>query len=132
MKRAGIWIAVASAAFVAGGCLAISGQRPQGRLASLDMFTYESEPYLPQTVTLIDTRDAQEIWSIDVPAGQKLIVRFYETRSGGTERNPDLMRWTLAEAGAGPRPLRNQMPVPDQTARRLDVDYRDAPEIATN
>lgn len=113
-----------------GGCTLLSGQRPGGKMESLDMFTFESDPTAAQTVTLVDLRDAQPIWSVDVPVGSKLVLRFYESRSNGTELHPDIMRWTVVDADAGPRPLQNQIAVPNQDARRLDVEFRETPQVS--
>jgi hypothetical protein len=79
-------------------------------------------------VKLIDLRDEQELWSVDVPAGYKLIVRFYDSPTAGDTYMTDEMRWAVVKADSGPRTLSNQIPCPPVMARRLDVELRTAPE----
>lgn len=132
--RVAMMAAIGGAVVALAGCgqalRAASGQSPGGPQRSLDMFTYESTGYLPQTVTLVDTRDQQEIWSVDIPVGQRLTVRFYDNHDGGDTTMTDRMKWVLTDASNGPRQLRNEIPCPPGWARRLDVSLRDAPEAA--
>ena len=118
----------------AGGCgdilRAASGQSPGGPQRSIDMFTYESTTYLAQTVTLIDTRDDAELWSVDVPVGHRLSLRFYDNPTADDATMTDEMKWVVTESKNGPRAMKNRIPAPPSWARRLDVSYRDAPERA--
>jgi len=122
--------AAAGAMLAGGGCLQFAGQTPAGPHHSADMYTYESTRFTPQTVTLVDLRTQEELWTTDVPVGQRLVVRFFDNANEGTEQFPAQMRWALMDAGGGPRPLANEVVAPPQDARRLDVEFRDAPEEA--
>ncbi len=112
---------------LAGGCANFTGQIPGGRAASFDQFTYVSTPYMPITVTLRDVRDGSELWSVDVPVHQKLVVRFYENKTRDNAQLPALMRWQLMDEN-DVRSLSNQMPVPGSPVRRLEMVLRDGPE----
>lgn len=122
-----LMIAGASAALAGSGC-SLFEMRPGGNMRSEDQFTYVSTPYQPLTVTLIDTRDEQEFWSVDVPIGKKLTLRFYEDKGEGSDYAPDVMRWQIYEQTSYATKLRNQIPVPSALARRIDVTLREGPE----
>lgn len=117
----------ATALLAAGGCQSITGQQAGGRMASLDQYTYESTQYLPQTVTVVDLRDGQELWSMDVPVGYKLITRFYDNKSDNPAY-PDIMRWAVVPLTRKSTLLENKIPMPDSGARRIEVAYREGPE----
>ncbi|MEZ6242142.1 MAG: hypothetical protein R3B57_03785 [Phycisphaerales bacterium] len=119
---------VAVGAVVTGSGCSLFTMRPGGNMRSEDMFTYISTPYQPLTVTLIDTRDNQEFWSVDVPIGKKLTIRFYEDKGEGSDYAPDVMRWQIYDEDMAATKLRNQIPVPGSEARRIDVALREGPE----
>jgi len=110
------------------GCNATSHTEGGGQNSD-DSFTYVSTTYQPKTVTVIDTRDGEELWSVDVPVGEKLVVQFFEGRAKkATPENPDVMKWGLGKASQSRLGLRNSMPVPPASARRLDMSLRATPE----
>ena len=121
-------LGLAAVLLAAGGCAWATGQVPGGRQASLDMFTYRSTEFMPQTVTLMDTRDLQPLWSSDVPVGYELRVRFVRNYDTENVRLPDTMRWAIVPAKASGRVLSNQIPCPPHGSRRLDVAVRSTPE----
>lgn len=112
------------------GCQAWNTQKPGGRMASLDQHTYISTTYSPKTVSLVDTRTLEELWSVDVPVDQKLVVKFYKNKSKDNHENPDVMRWEVFDATDLMTLLDNQMPVPSAHARRLEWKIRTGPEYA--
>lgn len=114
-----------------GGCgLAYrAGWNPGGSGVSTDKYTYVSEPWEPKTVELVDTRTGETLWSVDVPVGQQLAMRFYRDREKDDAYTPDLMRWDLMKAGTRFRRLENAMPVPPRNSRRIDMSLRPAPEF---
>lgn len=112
------------------GCDMINTMKPGGRMASLDQHTYVSSPYSPKTIRLVDTRTLEELWSMDVPVDQKLIIRFYPDKSEGNLDNPDVMRWDLIPASQRSTLLDNEMPVPAAWARRIEWEIRSGPEYA--
>ena len=97
-----------------------------GSLYSDDKHTYVSTSWRPWTVSLVDTRTGEAVWSMDVPVGRQLVVQFREG-SGPNEFKPDMMDWMLMEPGRGGA-LRNQIPVPPASARRLEPVLRPTPE----
>lgn len=113
-----------SALLSAGGC----SYMPGGNMVSNDYFTYTSTAYQPKTLTLVDTRTGEVLWTNEIPVGQKVSVQFYENRSEGDPDFPDVMRWQVADAENGYVVLRNQIAVPDQWSRRMDMTLREVPE----
>ena len=96
---------------------------------SEDQFVYVSRPQQPWTVTLRDTRTDKEFWTVQVPVGKQLVVRFVP--EGGTRDSytPDLMKWAIMNDGAEMDHLGNTMPVPPANSRRLDPVIRPTPEL---
>lgn len=125
----GIALAAGLSATLA-GCQAINTMKPGGRLASFDQHTYVSDTYSAKTVRLLDTRTGEEIWSMDVPVGQKLIIRFYAEKTKDNIHNPDVMRWDMIPATQLATLLDNSMPVPDRWTRRIEWELRGGPEYA--
>jgi hypothetical protein len=122
--------AAAGLALPLGGCDLFNTQKPGGRLASLDQHTYVSTEWSPKTVSLVDVRSLEEIWSVDVPVGQKLVIRFYPNKSKDNIHNPDVMRWSMYPATQTSDLLDNQMPVPAPQSRRIEWELRAVPEYA--
>lgn len=108
-------------AFLTAGC--VPGYHAGGSLASRDLFTYPSEPNWPQTVKLVDHRTGAVLWSVDIPVGQQLVVRFYEDQTDDPQF-PAMMRWELMPLGKKFGQLDNAMPVPSRLSRRLDTYVR--------
>jgi hypothetical protein len=111
-----------------GGC-ANSMWYPGGPLRSIDQYTYESTSHYPQTVSLIDTRTDQVIWTVDVPVDQQLVMRFEKGDGDDNRITPDKMVWDVWPRGQRSGEPQYSMNVPDATARRVDVLMRPAPEF---
>ena len=92
-----------------------------------DRYTYVSRTWSPQTITVVDTRTGEEIWSIDVPVGQQLVLDF-ERGKDQSEYMPDDMLWRVMNAGKLFGDLTSKMPAPPSHARRVDVSLRPTPE----
>lgn len=101
---------------------------PGGSFYSDDRFTYVSNSWQPWTVSVIDTRTGETLWSVDVPVGQQLVIAFIKG-TGPNERLPDMMQWGLMEAGRSSGSLPNLIPVPGRTARRTEPTLRPVPEM---
>lgn len=116
-------------ASVLGGCWV-----PGGVQMSLDMYTYHSTTYMPQTVTLIDTRSGQALFSVDIPVGKELVMQFHEGRGvklpDGTpsELYPDKLKWDIWDLGRRFGEPTQSFDVPPFHARRVDVTVRTSPE----
>lgn len=113
---------LASAAMV-GGCNSPGGQGFSG-----DRFVYRSDEWQPWTVSLIDTRTGESVWSVDVPVGKQLIVGF-RRGAGPNEFKPDMMYWGISENGRAISRQSNQLPVPSATSRLLEPVLRPTPEL---
>lgn len=103
------------------GCHGYDGGGPW---QSIDQHTYESLPDYPQTVTLIDHTTGETLWSVDVPVGRKLVMRFETGKNKLDPERPDLLLWDLMEFKVQYEKLDNSMPVPPAWRRKLDVSYR--------
>lgn len=124
----GRWLAAgvaAGLAAVAGGCW-----QPGGAWGSEDRFTYDSTPWQPQTVAVYDTSTGQAVWSVDVPVGQRVVMKFVSPAELRNEVYPDVLKWDVwpssREFGNPEREVR----VPSRLTRRIDVTLRPAPEAA--
>lgn len=122
-----LWMGAAVAALaMSAGCV---GYHPGGNLQSEDTFTYWSTPHMPQTVTLIDTRTNERIWTYEIPVGKQVVMRFYKDTSPGAYFS-DTMRWEVMDVETTGGSLDNILPVPNQYSRRVDVEMRPGPEQA--
>lgn len=91
--------------------------------------TFESTAFKPKTLSLIDTRTGETIWSVDVPVGKELVVKFREGVNEG-ELMADLMEWGILDSGARRGELESSIPAPPRDYRRLDMTIRAHPESA--
>lgn len=118
------------AGVLAGAGLAITGCAGEsGAYWSEDRYVYVSRAWQPKTITLIDTRTGESLWSVDIPVGQQLIVSF-SRGTGPNEYKPDEIIWGMSPEGRNTAAGRNnRMPCPGRESRRLDMALRPAPEI---
>lgn len=115
------------------GCSLFPGLKPGGSQRSSDEFTYVSTPWEPLTVTLYDRREDMPLWTVDVPVGSKVSIRFYANReTSGAVTRPDIMRWEIFDEDRNRSRLSNAMAVPGAESRLLQVSLRDElPEMPT-
>lgn len=118
-------VSLAAAAFSLSGC---NIYRPGGSLRSNDTFTYIANEHMPLTVTLMDTRVNEPVWTADVPVGKQLTIRFHEAQYPDNPANPDSMRWRFFDTPTRAGELGSVMAVPNKFARRIDVSIRKSPE----
>ncbi len=102
---------------------------PGGSGAAIDEYTYVSEPYTPQTITVVDTRTGEAVFAMDVPVGQQLVINFDDKRIQSEEWMSGVMRWRLMPAGHMYGRLTNRISVPPPSSRRVDVTLRAYPEF---
>jgi len=115
--------------FMSGCIKQLYTNAPGGKMRSTDSFTYISTPFEPLTVTLYDQRDKEPLWTVDVPIGQKVTVRFLTNRAKeGTTRRPDIMQWEIYDQKKRRANLSNTMAVPEAGSRMLKVAVRDSVE----
>lgn len=93
--------------------------------------TFKSTEFLPATLTLVDTRTGEEIWTQDIPVGYQIVTRFIKG-GGGTDRvnRPDRLEYQVFEIGSKYGKLRSAVAVPSAGVRRWEIAYREAPEFA--
>ena len=112
------------AASILGGCA-----MPGGAMYSADKFCYVSDSHTPTTISLLDTRTRQVVWSTEIPVGQQLVISFFEG-SDPAANMPDVMKYGFTKAGNWSASLQSSIPVPGAESRRVDCTIRTAPEFA--
>lgn len=95
-----------------------------------DTHTYVSTSELPKTVTLKDTTSHEVLWTVEVPVGRKLVVRFYPDRFKDNQAAPDMMRWDLIDPDRETGELVNVAAVPK--SRILEWTLREPGERVPN
>lgn len=101
-----------------------------GPLKSIDRFTYASTTWQPKTITIIDTRTGETLWSVDVPVGEQLVIDFNTPANADNAAwLPDVAEWQLFPYPTRSGQLTNTMRVPPHSARRVDVTLRPVPEM---
>ena len=116
---AGLALTLASLA----GC--VTGDLEGGNRASTDKHVYVSYPWSPKTVSLIDTRNDEVLWTYEIPVGKKLKIQFENGRNRLSEQ---IMRWGVGDTDGRFIRLDSQMPVPTHYARKLSWVERPTPE----
>ena len=77
-------------------------------------------------MTLYDRRDDTPLWTVDVPVGSKVSIRFYaDKETSGTARMPDMMKWEIFDESKTYQRLTSSMSVPGAESRLLQVSLRD-------
>jgi len=126
VTRAATALALCAVLLPTGGCFYTRGGPWYSGNAPL---TYVSTPTSPKTVSVIDTRTGETVWSMDVPAGKKLVLKFDENENEGQALSAS-MDWRLFD---DPDQIRGGMtdstPAPPVSARRVDMTLR-APSVA--
>lgn len=99
-----------------------------GPMWSADRYTYVSRTWEPKTVSVIDTRTGESIWSVDIPVGQKLSVGFSKG-TGPNEYKPDEIVWEVIPEDRTFATRSNRQPCPPAHARRIEMHIRATPEL---
>jgi hypothetical protein len=122
--------AVLGSSMMMTGCLKpLVTNSPGGQMRQMDSFTYISTPFEPLSVTLYDNRDKEPLWTVDVPVGKKVTIRFLKNQSeDSTARRPDIMQWEIYDEKNRRANLTSTMAVPPANSRLLKVSLRDGPE----
>jgi hypothetical protein len=102
---------------------------PGGPLASRDKFTFESTAWYPQTISVVDTRTDQVIFTTDVPVDQQLVMQFFEGEGDANRVTPDRMAYDTWPKGQRFGTPKRSFNVPPADARRIDVLQRPVPEL---
>ncbi|MCC6908478.1 MAG: hypothetical protein IT430_11090 [Phycisphaerales bacterium] len=112
------------AALVATGC----GYRPGGQGWTGSSETWPSTEFHPATLTLVDVRTGEELWTQDIPVGYQMVTRFVEGGGPDKVERPDRLEYQIFLVGTKYGKLRSTIAVPPATCRRWELSYRDAPE----
>jgi len=126
--RAFWWITLSATAAGLAGCMHTQG----GTMFSSpkSAITYYSTEQLQKTVTLVDTRTEQTIFSMEVPVGKQLTIEFEEDRGNDPVNTPDIMYYQIWDLGTRLGMLRNAMTVPNAASRRIDIKVHQGPAYA--
>lgn len=122
-----ISLLAASAAATISGCV-YTGYREGGNMVSNDRHVYVSRTWEPKTVSLVDSRSGETVWTYEVPVGEKLVVQFFKGKKDAAPQFPDIMRWGVVDDEATGGSLSNTIAVPGSDARRLEWTMRQVPE----
>lgn len=129
--KSAILLCAAASLFTLGGCWA-AGLTQGGDHVSNDKFVYISDSNSPKTISLIDTRTSQPVWTGDIPVGQQMVVKFRQGRLAAQgDSMPDTMLWGLTRAHGYTAHNLNSIPCPPANARRLEMSLRPTPEMPT-
>ena len=83
----------------------------------------------PATVTLVDSRTGEEIWTMDVPVGKVLMTKFRTGKGDDPVHRPDLLDYEVVDYGETvPSRYTSSISVPDADSRTWDLSIRPAPE----
>ena len=118
-------------ATVLGAFVSISGcYTPGGGIIpnSYGSQTYFSKETRPATVELVDTRNQEVVFRMEIPPGKQLVVDFVAGGGDDPVYTPDLMRYQVMDIGTQTGRLRSSMTVPSQWSRRVDIYYREGAE----
>lgn len=119
---------LATAALFLAGCT--GPYSPGGAVASSDTATYISTAHSPKTITVLDTRTGQAVWSLELPVGQQLTLQFIQGKGEDPVYLEDLMRYEIFDEPTTWGNLPNEISVPGRYARRVTVELRPGPEFA--
>ena len=114
--------ALLAATVVTGGCWTEGG-----RGYSNDSYTYISREWEPKTISVIDTRTGQAVWSYEIPVGRQLMMEFF-AKAGTEPGMPDQLKWSDYPAGQAFGSLDHSVSVPSASVRRVDMKLRPVPE----
>lgn len=123
--------AIASRTFLTGlvflaGCTTF---KPGGSEWSDDAHTWYSTPQQPTTVSVMDTRTGQALWTYEVPVNRQLSIQFFKNVAPDNLNTPDEMRWDDLAIGTVFASLQNTLPVPNDQGRRIEWVVRARPEF---
>ena len=93
--------------------------------------TYFSTEMIPKTVRVVDLRTNEVVFTMDIPTGKQLSIKFVEGGGSDPVYAPDTMLYQVFDLGTQTGKLRNAMNVPTASSRRVDVTLRTGPEYIT-
>ena len=129
--KSAVLLCAAASLLSLGGCWA-AGLTQGGDHVSNDKFVYISDSNSPKTISLIDTRTSQPVWTGDIPVGQQMVVKVRQGRLAAQgDSMPDTMLWGLTRAHGYTAHNLNSIPCPPAGARRLEMSLRPTPEMPT-
>ncbi len=110
------------------GCMYL-GWREGGNQRSLNAFTYISTAHRPLTVTVTDVRTETPVWTIELPVGKQLSMRFEKNSKSTDDLKPYTLRYAIWPAGREYGVLDQTVPMPPEQFIRVDQTVRTIPEI---
>jgi hypothetical protein len=92
--------------------------------------TYNSTEQLQKTITIVDTRTEEPLFTMEIPVGKQLTIQFAADRGDDPVNTPDMMYYQLWDDGRMLGQLRNALTVPNAASRRIDVRVNQEPLFA--
>ncbi len=119
-----------ASALVIASCLLVGCYTTDGGMfpTSGRGYVYISTPTRPVTITLVDTRNQETFFRMDIPPGKQLTFKFLEGSGSGSRAEPTKMVWEVWDEKTEFGSLDNQLICPPSSCRRIDVSFRPAPE----
>ncbi|GJQ29201.1 MAG: hypothetical protein HBSAPP03_10850 [Phycisphaerae bacterium] len=93
-----------------------------------EAYHFPSSAHQPQTITLVDTRTGESVWSQEVPVGKQLNMRFMRRGDIADGQGWDEMRWSISDVGRDQSGTPSTMRVPPPSERRIETHVRTTPE----
>ena len=90
-------------------------------------YTYISTSMQPVIISVVDVRNEEAFFTMEIPPGQQLTFNFLEGGGDDPVYTPDRMVWAVWVAGEENGKLDNQLTCPPAAARRIDYDIRKGP-----
>jgi len=91
--------------------------------------TYESTEESPKTITLIDLRTEEAVFTMDIPVGKQLTIDFEAGDGDDPVNTPDLMSYAVLDRGSNFGRLNNSISVPNAASRRINMTIRSGVEF---
>ncbi len=93
-----------------------------------EQMSYRSTSLTPQTVTILDTVSGETLWTVDVPVGKQVDMKFLERAATAEEFGSDILQWTISPVGQPWQGAVSEVRVPPPSSRRIDVRLRESGE----
>jgi hypothetical protein len=128
MLKSAIKIIASTATVLLAGCYS-----PGGGLFSHSggPQTYTSNEVMQKSIKMIDVRNGETFFAMDIPPGKQLTFDFEEGEGDDPVNRPDLLRWELLDNGTRCGTLHNALSVPNGPSRRIDVYLNHGVKYAT-
>lgn len=92
--------------------------------------TIQSTEITQKSVRMIDLRNGEVFFSLDIPVGKQLTFDFDRGDGDDPVYTPDIMRYEVKDIGDKYGKLTNSMTAPNAESRRVDVFVKQSPQYS--